>query len=365
MAFTTSQQWKDGIALPHRAICRVDVLYGGDVVAQSVPVTAGQVTMDRTALVRGRCQLTLADPVNLPVDAAGLLAPFGAEVAIYRGVRWPDGTEELMPWGVFGIQSSTVTRRGYITQIDGLDRMQRIVDASTDVEVKIAASTNVVTALTTLAQSAWPAVTIHADATAHTTTEVVVSAGDNVAQRMVDIAQAAGMEVFFNHVGVLVVQDEPGAADPALTVREGAGGSLVELDLSLDRADAVNRVTVIGEHSGQSAAITATATDTLPTSPTRWDGPFGRKPVRISSPLYVDAAMAQAAADAALLKRRGVPKTITFEMVPDPSVREGDCVEVFAAGMVPYELHVIDKVTMPVTPDGGGMQMETRAVLVG
>ncbi|HPB68706.1 MAG TPA: DUF5047 domain-containing protein, partial [Candidatus Omnitrophota bacterium] len=61
----------------------------------------------------------LAEPLMLPNEATDPLAPFGAELVVQRGIRLPDGTEWLVPWGVFGIQTSRADRRKKVTDLSG------------------------------------------------------------------------------------------------------------------------------------------------------------------------------------------------------------------------------------------------------
>jgi hypothetical protein len=83
-----SDQFAAAVRKLHTAVCRVDVIQDGKVVAQ-LPVHAGSVTADRTAAQMRSFETEVADPsgVLLPEGMDSMLAPFGTRIQLYRGVR--------------------------------------------------------------------------------------------------------------------------------------------------------------------------------------------------------------------------------------------------------------------------------------
>lgn len=75
------------------AICRVDVIRDGRVVAQ-LTIHRGSVTADRTAAQMRNFEVEVSDPdgVLTPEDMASLLAPFGTRLQLWRGLRLQDVT---------------------------------------------------------------------------------------------------------------------------------------------------------------------------------------------------------------------------------------------------------------------------------
>jgi hypothetical protein len=75
------------------AICRVDVIRDGRVVAQ-LTIHRGSVTADRTAAQMRTFEVEVSDPdgVLTPEDMASLLAPFGTRLQLWRGLRLQDVT---------------------------------------------------------------------------------------------------------------------------------------------------------------------------------------------------------------------------------------------------------------------------------
>jgi hypothetical protein len=75
------------------AICRVDVIREGRVVAQ-LTIHRGSVTADRTAAQMRNFEVEVSDPdgVLTPEGMASLLAPFGTRLQLWRGLRLQDVT---------------------------------------------------------------------------------------------------------------------------------------------------------------------------------------------------------------------------------------------------------------------------------
>lgn len=357
--------WGAAVTSSHRRLCRVDVTFGGDIVAANVAVESGTVVMDRAAQVRGRIDLVLAEPLLLPNDAYDPLAPFGAELVVQLGAVNPStGEQWMVPWGVFGIQTSRASWRNKTATLTGLDRFQAASDASLSAELAIAAGTNYVTAIQTLLLAAKPDLTFRTVETTFTTPKLVVGADVDPVAKAVEMGLACGCEVYMAHDGVCEIALEPTPADPVATVAVGATGVLVDLDLTLDRADAVNQVIVTGNNTSTATKVQGVATDTNPASPTAWDGPFGRKPVRVSSALATTNASALADATARLARSRGVPSWLDVAAVPNAAIVCSDAIQVTAGNLVD-SIHVIDRISMPVGPAGGATRYGTRKVLVG
>src|SRR5688572_33217417 len=94
-----SAAYQAAIRESHRAVVKVEVLDNGEVVsggtitADPAAVTGGSVTLDSRAASRGRFDLTLVDDGSLglvPTEAVSMLAPYGNEVRISRGLDLPD-----------------------------------------------------------------------------------------------------------------------------------------------------------------------------------------------------------------------------------------------------------------------------------
>lgn len=93
------------------AICRVDVIRDGRVVAQ-LTIHRGSVTADRTQAQMRTFEVEVSDPdgVLTPEDMQSLLAPFGTRLQLWRGLRLQDVTtltfyaNSAAAWQVFTSQ---------------------------------------------------------------------------------------------------------------------------------------------------------------------------------------------------------------------------------------------------------------------
>src|SRR4051794_12054779 len=107
-------------------VTQADILYAGVVVKPGVRVIAGKVTQDRSQAVLSRCDMTFAEPTLLPLDAGDPLSPYGYEIAIRRGIDYLDGTTpEMMPMGIYPIQTSKMFGTTLIRNVVAMDRAQR------------------------------------------------------------------------------------------------------------------------------------------------------------------------------------------------------------------------------------------------
>lgn len=83
-----SDAFQAAVQRSHQAVCQVDIIDDGIVVA-SLPVFDGSVTADRTAAQMRTFTASLGDPdgIYTPATMSDLLAPFGRRAAIRKGVR--------------------------------------------------------------------------------------------------------------------------------------------------------------------------------------------------------------------------------------------------------------------------------------
>jgi hypothetical protein len=83
-----SEAFDETLRQSHRAVSQVDLIADGKVIRQ-LEVHAGSVTADRTAAQMRSFSVDILDRDGtlLPTGMSSDLAPFGARVQLYRGVR--------------------------------------------------------------------------------------------------------------------------------------------------------------------------------------------------------------------------------------------------------------------------------------
>jgi hypothetical protein len=383
----------------HTAIARVDVYRAGQVLQQGLALVDAKVTLDRTADVMGRCQVTIADPSLIPTGPTSLLAPFGNELRLWRGVRFSaapvvstssayggDYTgvayggggsistavqtaaqDELVSLGFFRIQSVTVTDPGRSVVITGFDRAQLCKDALFDDTFTIAPGTLYTDAITAVISDCFPGVET-SFVNDPTFAPLLVFDGHTsgghwgAAQSM---ATSIGCELFFDGDGRLVLRYEPQTVgDPVLSITDGANGVIVTAEKAWSRDQGYNAVIVTSSNPGTNP-VRGFAFDSDPASATYYSGPYGKKPKPpVSSPFVTSQDQADTMAAGLLQRSLGAVQSLKFDVVPNPAVEPGDVVQVSRSKLGISEVAVVESVDLGL-PATAGMTLTTRTRQVG
>lgn len=327
----------------------------------AVPIVSGSVTFDASADVRATGTLTTAPDtgadqgsVGWPTDPGGLLAPYGNEVFLRRGVDHGGGRREMVPLGYFQIRR---TRQDDVplgaVSVQLADRMMALKEARLLRPVQFPAGTSVADIFTTMVGEVYPTAVVQFDFNA---------AGDLLARSQIvekdrhgflaDIARARGRIMHFNGAGALVVESPPDPNVPVFTVDAGPGGVLVSSARELTREQVYNAVVATGEGADTQNPVRGVARDMNPASPTFWGGKFGKVPRYYSSSFLTSKGQAETAARAILLRALGLPHEVTLGAVPNPALEPYDPIRVKPARGESPRTHVIDTLTIPLTTHG-------------
>lgn len=359
------------VAGSHQAVieARVVTTYqdGEDPSGVEIPVLGGDVTLDATADVLGNLELITAG--DWPRRAADLLAPWGNEIFVRRGIVL-DGDIAWVPLGYYAIQDPQQANApdGEIS-ITGLDRMSGLIAARLLAPREYSAITTVGTVVADLVREIYPAATIlWDDDTEHRSLGRTIGSEDSRYELLREVADAHGKILYWDGAGYLRIESPPQASTPRWYITAGRrGGTLVSASRSLTRVGVYNAVVADGEGAGDEAApVRAVAVDDNPNSPTYFYGRFGQVPRFYSSPLITTQAQALAAAEAMLRRSTGFPYSVSFAASPNPAVRPWDPVQLmYSDGTA--EAHLMDAVTVPLdvdTPITGTTRQQTH-VLIG
>lgn len=333
------------IARSHQIATRVDVLFDRAVVTEGVAVVDGTISYDRTAARLARLDCTIADPLRVPTSTTDQLTPYGYELRVWRGIPG-----ELLPLGTFPIQRSAIDAIGRVTYVSALDRSQLVSDARFEDDYQIAAGTNYATAIEDLIDDGVTGLEYLFPSVTFTTPLLTFSAQEDrwdAAQRM---ARAIGHEILFDGLGRCVMRPEPTFdTEPVATIADGS--NLVSAGMSLDRAEAYNRVIAFSTNASTGDQYRGVATDDDPQSPTYYSGPFGKKPRFYYSEFIASDAQAESAAAAILAANLGVAKSFDFSAVPDPRLECSDVVRITNSALGVDDLHIIDSLTIGLGPE--------------
>lgn len=360
-------RFTDAISQSHRIALAVEIFSSGSVIDTITSVTAGTITLDATAAIRGRLDITIVDDGTLdlvPALAADALAPYGNELRVSRGIRYPDGTTELIGLGVFRINETNIadTADALTIQISGQDRSARIADARFEDPADIAQGTNIATQILNLVQVAYPDVTYNFSTTTHLTGHMTVEEGADRWDLCQQFAANAAMQLYFDGDGTLILSPV-GQGVTVATLAEGASGLLLSSGRRWTREGTYNRVIATGENTGVGVPVRGVATDNNTLSPTYYLGPFGKVPRFFVSQFLQTTAQAQDTADAMLLKELGTTQSVNFGSLVLPHLEPNDVVRITRSRAAIDEDHVIDSLTIPLTADQA-MSGTTRATQV-
>lgn len=339
------------IAQSHTIAVTVDVLYNRAPVVLGLKVASGSVTLDRTAGQRGHCSVSLAEPTLIPTPTGGVLSPYGYELQIKRGIAYYDGTTELMGLGVYPIQQSGVDGVSLVTDITGVDRSQLVADARLEDDYTITAGVAYGSAIQTLVSAGVSGLTYSFVGTPYVTPALTFTAQADRWECARGMATAIGCELFFDGNGVLVLRNEPTFGGVPVW-RFVEGGLLVSGDLTLDRADAYNRVIATGENTSVGSIPRGVWTDTDTGSATNYNGGFGRKPRFYSSSYITSDQQALTAATAIGTAQKGVARSLSFAAIPNPALEPGDAITVTRTALGLNELQLIDALTFDLSATG-------------
>ena len=363
MAYPVSTDFRTAIQDSHNVVYLATICdVAGNVLATLRPIN-GQVNIDIDRSTRrdaGDMQLIDPDGTLRPLDPTDLLSPMtGHELRLYRGIEFLDGTQELVPLGVFNWSSAVIneTETSVTLSINGLqDRSIRVSRARYTEPINIVAGTSVEDALSDILFQAWPDVTFSGGSLTETgkVMPAVAYGADGDGDPWEDargLADAQGYRLYFDALGEVKLSNILGADQVTAVVSYGSSYSnlmLTTLTKSWDTADTYNGVIAVGEGSGLLYPFRAIVWDDDPTSPTYYLGDFGKRPRYFSDPTIISQAQAQSSARGQLDKTLGLTEKLTWTQLVDPSLDVDDGVNVYDEELGVNRLYRLDRLTIPL-----------------
>lgn len=358
---TVSTKWAPALTTDHGLSVKVNVLYGGVIVAEDIGFVDGSVSVDRGSDVRRTLSLVIADPSEFPIAETSLYGVYGQEIYVECGVTYLDGTSERVPMGTF-----------VVTSVSGNIHTGPLSVTAAGREILLKRAVFESTASTSGYSDAAAFIEFHigdvvpgasfVDSSTSGATAVATKTwdpGSEVWASLVEVATSVGAELFCNAEGTFELRDVPDmdGATPVWDVTTGEAGVMVSADLELSGDDVYNRVVVSGENTEDNKPpVTAEAKITDAADPLRYGGPFGKVTKAYSSSLVVSVPGAQSVANALLRKYRAPNRTVTLQTVPNPALDAGDCIRVSYGpeSTVLPELHLAQSFTVPLSLEGSG-----------
>lgn len=350
----------DSLYRSHTMVVRCDIYSpAGNIL--NLPIAGGEVQVDAGSQVRRTATLS-ADPAFWPDSPTDLLAPFGSEAKLFRGVRFSRTRVEYAPLGVFTLDETSRVRpaadKGDLT-VSLSDRSQRIADDRPDAPTQTISGNTVAGEITRLIRLTLGVDQEVIDRTGSTQVCPVTEYEGSPWELIEKLADSIAAEVFFDVLGRAIIRPQPTLTDsPVWTVMDGQLGNLVKIIEKLTRKTVYNRIIASGQRSDNTPPVYAVSTDTDLRSPTYYGGPFGRRPYRYSSPLLTTVAQCQSTADALLARTIGAGYSIDLEALVNPALDAGDVMTRVVDGVA--RNHILDKFNVPLAPDGT-QQLGTRS----
>ena len=330
----------------------------GTILSSASPI-GGEVTIDNRRSIRRQCSLEFVDTDNTLVptnNRSSVFLPYNREVKIYRGVQYQDGTEELVPLGVFQITTVEITdtAMGVKINIRGSDRSLRVAKAKfTNHDFYIDDATPKETAIAQILKDRFPNVQINFPATNQVTSIIypTLDQSSDPWKECIKIAESAGMDVYFDENGIARMRPipDPDLGQALIEYTDGEESVLTQLGRSLSSDESYNHVIYTGEGTNLTLGVIGEAFDNNPSSPT-YVTTYGSVPLFKSSPNILTVAEAEEAARAELKKVIGASEKITWDQIVNPAHDVYDLVKVVRSPSGVDATLMLDAITIPLAP---------------
>lgn len=382
--YSVSDRFLQTIAQGGRRKTVVDLYYGAGSswvrIENDIPVVAGSIKCDSGSRSRRSGNITVGDPALFPlIDNSSELNPYGTEMVVRTGFVYADNTEELIPMGIFGIDDiSGDEATGLFPEVAMFDRAQRVYDMSTHVAdsgPQLFGGDYASQALRTTVEGAAPGwadnhplwtVTLQSGITDFLIPTGFYNGATDRWKMAEDLALSMGGEVYFDRDGMCqvrpppIITDESDAADSVWECGVGEGtGVLMTAARIVSRSNTYNSVVMLGATGQEGKPQAFAAVYDLDTrSKTYYNGPFGKKTLRVSNAAISSDSQAYAAAISKLRSTVGLSRTLSFDALCNPALDPGDMITVgFLNGT--FELHLVDSIDIDLL--NGKMQIGTRS----
>jgi len=327
---------------------------------KTVQPIAGEVTIDSRRSIRRQCSLTFVDTDStlIPTNKiSSVLLPYNREIKIYRGIEFADGTEELVPLGVFILTTVEITdtAQGIQISVEGSDRSLRVQRAKyINHEFYIADNTAKEEAIKQILVDRYPSVQTLFPATNQVTGIIYPTLereSSDPWKEALKIAESAGMDLYFDENGTARLRPipNPDVGTALIEYQDNVDSVLVQLQRSLSTDETFNGVIYTGEGTNLSIGVIGEAWDENPASPT-YRYTYGDVPLFKSSPTILTVAEAKTAAEAELRKVIGASEKITWSQIVNPAHDVFDLIKIVRADSGVDAVLMLDSVTIPLAP---------------
>lgn len=353
--------YKQAIHRPNKqGIFEVDLYAGpgGPVLARGIQVFGGSISANLTHRVTRSGTFTLGEEF-WPTSTTSVLTPYQTVANIRAGIEYGDGSRELFDIITGRVGDLTRNPDGSVSaRVD--DLAADVVDFRFEQPQNATPRISIVSQIQRLITDALPSATFGTNDVDTNAQTPPLTWDEDRGKALDDLAQAVAGRWYALGNGDFVVRRYPYDVGMAVQdIFDGPEGLLVAGAPTISRDGAANSVTVIVERFDGGAPFRVTARDNSPTSPTRFDGPFGRvsQIVKVQTPL--SQGEATQFARRLLNASTALSSKWSVSMVPDYTLEPGDTVRLESRGV--RDTQLIDAITYPLGP--GTMTLSTRAYM--
>jgi hypothetical protein len=358
--YPVSDDFLSSVRKSHISFVKIEIydMANNEIISTAQPIS-GEVTIDSRRDIRRQCAIEFVDrdgtlvPTN---NRSSILLPYNREIKIYRGVKFGDGTEELVPLGVFLLTTVEITDtpEGVRINVQGSDRSLRVIRAKwTSHDFYIADATAKETAIQQILTDRFPGVKTMFPATNQVTDIIypTLDQSSNPWKEALKIAESAGMDLYFDESGTARMRPipDPDSGAALITYQDNTESVVTSLSRTLSSDESFNHVVYTGEGTNLSIGVIGEAKDTNPASPTYIET-YGSVPIFKSSPYILTVAEAQEAAVAELRKVIGALEMISWEQIVNPAHDVYDLVKVTRTPSGVDATLMLDSITIPLSP---------------
>ncbi|MDH6625732.1 hypothetical protein M2271_003543 [Streptomyces sp. LBL] len=354
--YPVSSTFLKTLATSHTMLAKVDVYFNGQIKVANLPFDSGSVTVDRGSKTRRTISLTVSDPKYMPWLETDQLAPYGQQLVASRGIRYSNGSEEWVPLGTFRLNEPGGDVHFGPISVTGASMECAVIDDKLLSPTTTRGYGGCVDAIEALIRQTIPLATIVNRTSGARNPPCAVATWDAGSDRwdaVQQIARAMSAEIYVDAQNRFVVVDLPDVINGTVAwdIAEGEGGTLISSTRSMPRTGVYNCIVASGENAASGVApVSGFAKDLEPTSPTRWEGPFGRVTKFISSALWISAADCTSAAEYALFDATAPNVQTSLDSLPNPALEGNDIIRLIHAGR--KERYLVQSLTIPLTADG-------------
>ena len=366
-------KYLDALRYSHEARLRV-TLYDADGLVGTLPVVSVRLKIDGTAAIRRTGSIEVAiDPWGTPsrsiIEQINVQA---GEVKIEHGIAWPNEPTDWVTIARMRIADGSKALLGSSRNIELYDRallLQEYKFPTLFPMDKVKPSPPGIPELyidlieRAVAQTL-PDVTIIVDpiidVTEKPTPHQSFGRGDDRLDAIITMAEALDAEFFNDNVGDFVLVDAtPTVTTPVWTVDAGEDGVLISMEEAYNRQEQYNAVGLTASAEDEQD-IYAFVWDDEPTSPTFFDGPFGKRPIFLAETFthVPTATKVESIAIRRLQSYLGATRSLRLNTLYNPLLQPGDRITVeWPDGA--SEVQIIDSIDLTLG-DGASMSIETR-----